>query len=317
MSNQSSFTSSFKPFLVKILVPLILVLSIVGYIFGYIFERKVILKSESGGAYKLHRIVTFTDPEETPVFGSSRAETSFIPDTLGSHYFNYGLAGTKTNVALLFMKEDCRKKKNNPYVIVNLDYDGLKNGIGDIANYIPSATDPDIRTLLGKEYKAFFQIPFIKYYGQFENYLRLYSSARVEFTKITNKGASLDKNILTSDDFKKVVQARLNKTEEFYSDTGLRKELFDIINSNPNRFFIFTFSPYHTSFFEHFNRADELNVFIAELKSCSNVKVLDFAKADFNDSLFLNTTHLNYKGAAVFSCMLRDSIAAIKQARKM
>lgn len=311
MQEQNSSTSSFKKFFLKILLPLVLAIGAAGVLFTYMFEQKVILNSQVVGAYKVNRIIKETHPDEIPIFGSSRAEGGFIPDTLGAGYFNYGLSGSKYDVTLFFLNEECRKKKNTPWIILNLDLDGLACGLGDVGNYIPNAGYGPVKDLLGTEYKPYFSIPFLKYYGRFESYFRDYLNSRIQLTKFADKGAAIEKNVLTAKQFGELVAQRRNTQTTFTNDTSLQRRLEDIITRNPNRRFVFVVSPYHNSYFVQYTNPGDAEAFLGRLAAMKNVKVFDFSKMPLPDSLFFNTSHLNYKGAAIFSRQLRDSLASI------
>lgn len=292
------------------LLPLILIVMGVGIVFAWLFEKKVIFNSDLSGAYKVHRIITETHTDETPIFGSSRAEGGFIPDTLGANVFNYGLSGTKYNVTLFFLDEECRKKKSNPLIILNLDLDGLRVGLGDIANYVPSVGNAEVRTLIDSSYKHYYSIPFIRYYGFYDIYLRLYLNNRVQLTKFSNKGASLDRNVLTPKTFADLVAERTATETIFENNADVEAKLFNVIKSHPEKHFVFTVAPYHSSYFVGYKNLPAAMAFLGKLRAEKNVKVFDFSRLPLADSLFLNTTHVNFKGAQVFSHALKDSLAS-------
>ncbi len=312
MPEQSSSISNFRRFLTRMLLPLILVISAGGYLFNYFFEQQVIFKSEIGGAYKVNRIIKETHADEIPIFGSSRAEGCYIPDSLGSNYFNYGLSGTKYDVTLFFVEEECKKQKNNPWILLNLDLDGLLYGQGDIANYIPNADYPPARALIGAEYKPYFKIPFVKYYGRFENYFRLLLSGKIELTKFTNKGAALEKNSLLPEQFNQMVRDRETTPTTFVTESKLKTRLRQTISRYSDRKFVFVVAPYHSSYFTLYENMQDAQRFIQELRSYKNVTVFDFSRLPMADSMFMNTTHINYKGATLFNRYLRDSIRAMQ-----
>ncbi len=309
LPNSSIF--NFKRFLLRILLPLLLVTGIVGFAFDYFFEKQIIFKNQLCNAYKVNRIIRETHPAEIPIFGSSRAEGSFIPDSLGPGYFNYGISGSKTDVALFFIREECRKKKSNPYIIVALDYDRLIGGIGDIANYIPCANYAPVKKLLGDNYRQYYSVPFVRYYGMFDTYLKLYANNKLQLTKISNKGAALEKTPFSATYFKDVVNMRLSKPVEFLIDKRLHSGLLQLVAENPGRYFIFVASPYHSSYFKSMVNYTAVEGFLAGLSEYKNVKVLDFSKMPLPDSFFLNTSHLNYEGAMAFSHSLKDSLAKV------
>ena len=311
MPEQNLSISSFRQFLLRMLLPLIFILSAAGLVFNYFFEEKVILNSQLCGAYKVNRIIKETHPNEIPIFGSSRAEYGLFPDSLGKDFFNYGLSAAKYDVVLFFLEQECKKTKASPYIILNFDLDGMTYSLGDIANYVLNANEPDVKKLLGNEYKYYFNIPFIKYYGRYESYLRLYFSNKMELTQVTNKGAALDKNMIPQKEFIKLVNERKNTTQTFKNELLLQKKLMDIINAHPERYFIFVIAPYHPSYFVNFTNLDSANAYLDRLRSLKNTKVFDFSKMPLEDSMFLNTTHVNYKGAMIYNHQFRNSLMSI------
>jgi len=308
MSNQILSISSFKSFLLRVLLPFFVIISLVGFVFQLVFEKYIILNSNSCGAYKVNRLLTYNDPNETPIFGSSRAEFGFVPDTLGKDCFNYGLASTRYDVTTFFLEEECKKKRNKPYIIINYDYESLTYDIGDIANYLYNFDNKDVRELVGKNKKNYYNIPFIKYYGRYEVYFKFFLMDRRNPLKITDRGASLYKKDLRPDEFNALVEQRKKKPSEFLHDSALTQKLLRIIKNNPQRKFIFVVSPYHSSYFTIFEHYAEANKFLQELNAIPNVIFIDFGKKDYPDSMYLNTTHLNYKGAYKFSREIKDTL---------
>ena len=309
MSNQNSSISSFSAFLLRILLPLVLLLFVAGYLFTYFFEQKIILGSPTCGAYKVHRIISELHPDEIPIFGSSRALNGFVPDSLGPTFFNYGLSGTKYDVTLFFMEQECKKKKNNPWMLINLDFESFHPGLGDVSNYLCNISDPSVRALVGNHYKPNYGIYVVKYYGQYVDFLKDYLSDRVNVTKIADKGALLEKNVLREDQFAKLVQQRERTDNSFTMDTSLLNKMVRLIDSHPDRTFVFVVSPYHKSYFNRFGNIGQADSFLAQLGRIPNVRILDFSRQVYPDSMFLNTTHLIYTGAYKFSHDLRDSLS--------
>jgi len=310
MEKQNLSISSFKQFCIKILGPLLLVVSIVGLVFNYFFENQIILKSQISGAYKVNRIISETHPNEIPIFGSSRALMGLIPDSLGSDYFNYGINGTFYNVTLFFLEEECKKKKNRPWIILNLDPFGLGYGIGDVSSYVYNANNKEIKILLDSNYKPYFSVPFIKYFGRFDNYYRLLLSNKIELTKITNNGATFEKNPLPKQDFERLVKERNDAMPAYQMNPVIKEKLLNIITSHPDRNFLFVIAPYHPSC-PMGDSIQSLKVFCQELSSYKNVIVYDFSKLLPDDDMFFNISHINYKGAILFSRAFKDSLIAL------
>lgn len=311
MKEQNSSISSFRRFLLRILLPLVLIAGLAIVAFNYVFEQRIVLQCHAIGAYKINRIIKETHPDEIPVFGSSRAEGCFIPDSLGNNFFNYGISAIKYDVTLFFLDEECRKKKNSRLVIMNLDLDGMLREVGDVSNYLVNINYKPVRELVGSKDQVSFHIPLVKYYGRYEIFFRNYLNDKVELTRFSNKGALLQKNVFPKDQFDALVQERRNTATRFANDSTLEKKLFDIINAHPERIFLFVVAPYHSSYYERFENKATVDSFFSKLRAQKNTVVLDFGKQPLDDSMFLNTTHINYKGARVFNHILKDTLVKL------
>ena len=308
MEKQNSSISNFSRFFLRILIPLVLAVGIIGFAFNLYFEKNIILKSQTNGAYKINRILHETDEDEIPIFGSSRAEMGYIPDSIGPNYFNYGLYGAMYDVTIFFLKEECKKRKSKPWILINLDLVGLQYGIDDIANYIYNADNADVKELLGENYKPYFKIPFLKYFGRYENYFRSYLTKKIEITKVTNKGATLEKQKILASEFEKLIKQRQAAIPMFHVEPKLKAQLLELIAAHPERTFVFVIAPYHSCCFPSnfdFGPIEALN---RDLVQYPNSKLLDFSKMSLGNDMFFNTTHLNYSGAVVFSRCLRDTL---------
>jgi len=310
MAQHNSSISNFKHFSLKFICPLLLLIIIGGYSFQYFFEKTVILKNSISGAYKVNRIINELHPDEVAMIGSSRMEGGLIPDILGKNYFNYGLNGTKDNVSLFFLNEETKKNKTTP-IIINIDIGGLNNSMGYILYYLYNINYQPVRDIVAEQDKPYYHIPFIKYYGYYELYLKDYLTAKIELTKYSNKGASIEKNILLLQKFSEEVKQRENTPAAFNVDPNLGSRLISIVTSHLNRKFIFVVAPCHPSCFSMYkNESDEIK-YLNFLKTYKNVRVFNFSKDHYPDSLFFNTEHLNYNGAIKYSKALRDSLSKI------
>jgi hypothetical protein len=311
MDQQNLYTSSFKYFLIKYFIPASILIAVAAGLFTFLFERKVILGSDVNGAYKVNRIINPTPIDEIAILGSSRAEGAFVPSILGKPFFNYGLSGAQDNVILFFIKEELRKNKTTT-ILINFDPEGLDSSIGDISYYLYNASYEPVKQLLGKDYRAIYAIPVVKYYGSFEIYSKYYLNSKLQLTKVTDHGGNFEKNVLTANKFKDLVEERLNTKTVFKNDASLAAELLSLIKSHPERKFVFVLTPCHPSYFVNFGNQNELYAYLKSLQENKNVDVLDMSKMPYPDSLYINTTHLNYTGAKVFSSQLRDSLLTKK-----
>jgi len=310
MEKRNLSISNFRLFCVQILLPLIFILVAAGLGFNYLFEREVVAKSQISGAYKINRILTQTYPDEIPIFGDSRAEMGLLPDSVGDNFFNYGLYSTGYDVTLFFVEEECKKTKKRPELIVNLNLSGFTYGLGDISNYLYNINDDGVKKLLGDDYRPYFSIPFIKYYGRFESIFRTYFVENSLMAKVINNGASLENQSIPVAQFRALVAKREEDLPIFRTAEVLQNKLLGIIKAHPNRLFVFVIAPYHPCCFDSTN-INTGHAFIHMLRTYKNVRVFDFSKSVFDESMFFNTSHLNYKGAVYYSRLLHDSLSRI------
>ena len=308
MAIRTSSTSNFKKFFLKILLPFTVCAVVFGFAFQYVFEKKIILNSQINGSYKVNRIINSVNINEIPIFGSSRAEGGFVPSILGPNYFNYGIAGTQDNVMLFFLKEECRKNKETP-ILINFDIDGFSYALGDIASYIYNSEYIPVKKLIGEKDEPIFRIPFLKYFGYYEYYFKMYLNAKINLTKKTDNGASLELNHHITEKFNELVSKRLAASARFRNEVDLESEFINIIKNNPKRTFILAISPYHKWYFNKFKNYQDVTSYITKIRTLVNVKVFDFSHVNYPDNMFMNTTHLNYVGAQRFTEELKDSIS--------
>ncbi len=279
--------------------------------FQYIFERKIILHSESSGSYKINRILKFTDAGEIPIFGPSTAEGAFIPSLLGPEYFNYGLSGVRDDVLLFFLEQECKKVKKNPNILLVLSLDGFTYSLGEPNNYILNSNDPDVKKLIGNTYRPYYKIPFIKYYGQYEWYVKDYLTDRINLTKYSERGASIEKNVLTKEKFADLIAERRSWPTWFKNDSVLEKRFVNLVRNHPKRHFIIVIPPFHPSYFDQYKNYDDALHYFSWLAGFPNVSVLNYSHHFYPDDCYFNTSHLNYNGALLFNKMLKDTLPQV------
>lgn len=299
MEKQNSYIFSFSKFILQ----MILIIGVGGYVLNYFFEKEIIFKSDTNGASKVNRIINLNNSEEIPIFGSSRAEGSYIPSLLfDRECFNYGMSGTQANIWLFFLEEELKKNKTTD-IIINLDLEGIVYADGNIGNYIPNYQVT--KNILKQKGELYFHVPFIKYFGQYERYFKYYLNEQLSLTKVTDNGGSFEKNKLIKNKFNELVSRRKEASAVFRLEDNLLAKLNNLINSTTRKIF-FIVAPYHSSYFEKFKNISEVNKFLFMLNQRENSTVIDLRNLINNDSLFLNTTHVNYKGAVVFSKKVKE-----------
>jgi hypothetical protein len=311
MDLKHSYTFSFKKAHLARGMLFISVVFLLGWLFQYFFEKKIILTSPSSSAYKINRILNITDENEIPIFGASRAEGVFIPSILGKDFFNYGIEGTRDDVLLFFLKQECKKIKKTPNILLTFEIEGYSNSLGDLNSYILNINNPDVKSLIGNNYRWYYSIPFIKYFGKYESYFKDYLNERMMLTKYKDRGANIEKDELTKQTFNDLVKERENITSEFKNDSLLETKFIQLFRQYTDKKFIIIIPPYHPSYFAKFKNYDVALSFLSNLSKLSNISVLNYSHCFYPDSCYLNTSHLNYKGACIFNRMIKDTLQKI------
>ena len=305
-------TSNSKYSIFKKVIFFILIIVVTGLGFQLIFEKKIILSSSSSGSYKINRILNTNEVDEIPIFGSSRVQGTYIPSILGSNYFNYGIDGTRGDVLLFFLEQECKKHKSNPFIIFNFELEGFSNSTGDVNNYILNCNNKDVRELIHNDYKFYYSIPFIKYFGNYTIYFKEYLNSKMMVTKYQDKGASIEKNILTKEKLYSLITERENTTTLFKNDSLLEHKFIKLFTENPSRKFIIIIPPYHPSYFKKFINYNDAENYLKNLSlKFKNITVLNYSHLNYPDEYYFNTSHLNYKGAIQFNNLIKDTLKII------
>jgi len=304
MEKQNLYIFNFSIFLLKIIT----ITLIIGFAFNFAFEKLVIFESQINGASKVNRILSKTEKNEIPIFGSSRAEGHFVPSIIeGEHCFNYGISGAQANIWLFFLEQELKKQKHTP-IIINFDLVGLNYSDGNIGNYIPNwGSTKNILTNVGEFY---YEIPFIKYYGQYERYFKFYINEKINLTKVTENGGSFEKNKLTTSKFNELVHKRENTKSSFNLNKQLSAKFNKLITST-SRSIVLVVSPYHVSYFNQFENIEMANKYLSSLSERENIIIIDLRNYIIDDNMFLDTSHLNYEGAIKFTRRLKEELLTI------
>jgi hypothetical protein len=152
----------------------------------------------------------------------------------------------------------------------------------------------------------------VKYYGYFELYTKYYLNSRLQLTKHISRGASLEKYAVPPAKFQQLVVERRNASMTFRNVPILTEAFLQVMHDHPERFFVFVISPNHASFYERYQNPATAQAFLNQLDDLPNAEVLDFSRVNYPDSLYVNTTHINYLGAQVFNKSLRDSLDVLE-----
>ncbi len=304
MNNSSIF--NFKLFSLKWLLPFLFSVFLIGKGVDYVFTQFIILKNPTLEVAKVHTILTTDKETEIPIYGSSRAADHYVCDSIHTDCFNYGIRGIGKDVLIGFLKIELAKKRQTP-IILNVDYTFHNSG-GDINAFIPWVNHPEIRQMLGeKQIKTTYFIPFFRYFGTYENYLKDYLNAKNNFTTLSDKkGGRYETRKIPTKHFADLVVKRKETKTRFIQDS-LNIVFYELIKSTNRPVFV-VFSPIHASFFAKFSYKAEADAYFKTIADLPNAHIIQMSNFISADSLFFDTSHLNYEGAKIFSRALRDSI---------
>ncbi len=299
----------------KLLLRILLPLAIVGVLaclgLDAMVRKFLIEQTPSHGAAKLYRIQE-PQPGETPIIGSSRALCSFIPDSIGPNYFNYGINGIGFAAMDIFLKRALARPDTTP-IILNFDYGMFFYQMGDINSYLPHTDLPEVRPLLRKsgQYGAHMEIPGIRYYGNLDAFMKDRLNERMQLTKAVNRGAAIDKSPFDSSYFALMVQQRRDSVFQWDPTQELIDTLFRRFEEHRDRKFIIVVAPYHGSFYESMETSalQRGAILLTWMDAEPNVRLVQWDTWEWPDSLFLNTSHVNLRGAQYTSQLLREAIA--------
>lgn len=297
---------SLKVFFSRIMLPFLLITGISFYMIDRVMRDRVIFRTPILGAAKIHRSIHRRSPE-IPILGSSRALGSYIPDSLSLRSYNYGINGTGYEVVDMFLDLECNRKRALTPIVINFDYEMFNNSLGDLNNYIPNIRHSGVRDLLKRHDKYNFQYELfgIRFFNSYDLFIKDYINYRVQLTKAVTLGASLEKNKLSPAAFNKLVEKRLKKKAKWNPLPGQIDRLIAHIHSRPDRIFVIAVAPYHWSYYESFEGINEAHATLDMLDSIPNAMVVNEDGCDYPDSLFVNTSHLNFYGAVRYTNRLR------------
>ncbi|MEY3443606.1 MAG: hypothetical protein RLZZ519_1887 [Bacteroidota bacterium] len=315
LPDRKSQLQQLKKLVLRILLP-VSVLSVL-FCFGldWVIQTQLIRQTSTHGTNKLFRIQE-AHPDEIPIFGSSRAQCSYIPDSLGRNFYNYGINGIGFAVMDIFLKQELAHQNKKTPIILNFDYQMFGYQMGDLNSYLPHSEIPEVKDLLirNETYSNHLRIPGIRYYGAIDAFIKDRLNERLQLTKAINKGAAIEKAVTAPAQMAVLVQKRRDSTERFDPRPELVDTLCKRIEMHPNRMFYIVVAPYHAAYYASIPDIDQKKAkyTMDRLDAFPNAKLINFDTREWPDSLFFNTSHVSQLGAIKMSQMLKDSLGSEK-----
>lgn len=276
---------------------------------------RAISHSESLAAGRLARLDDPRASTEIPIFGASKAEASYVPSVLGPRFYNYGLGSASPDVTNMLLATTLRHESSQPVLIDLVQW--AFDGVGDPRNYLLLADRPPARAMMREAgvWEWYYAVPGLRYFGSWDWYVKGLLTDRIALTKRMDRGfaVNLDEAPWSAELFARDVAKRRNTAMRWGVDPAQRRTLVQLVASAPHRTFVIVFSPLHKS---NFVRATGEAEFRRELRQMAaaapNLRIVDMTRMDYPDRYFLNTTHLNQRGARRFSADLRRELLRLK-----
>lgn len=302
------YISSFKIFFVSYFF----LLSLIGFFIDLLFTNIVIRGNHSSEAMKIVKIMDEENQDEIPIFGSSRALNHFIPSIIDEKIYNYGIKAALGSNANLFLISEELKKDKESKIIINYDINlGLKYTDVHISRLIPSYKKT---SHLSNEQSFRYLIPFIRYFGHYLEYTKLYINYKFKAVSIFDNGGKFEARLTPSQLFTRLVNRRRNTAgyNKVEHEDGIAELILNQLKST-SREIIIVIGPYHKSFLDNCKICDNIeeeDYFINSVKSLPNVTFLDYKSLflEHSNDYFFDTTHLNYFGAKKFSELIKSQL---------
>ena len=278
----------------------------------------LIRHAPGNSAYKLERLLTKNEMSETPILGSSRAETCYAPSVLGTNVFNYGISGSCIRETLFHLRMVLERKKTGN-IIVNFDpwgfaYYGAETKSGFAGQYGLAAVESTVRKELPEGLVPLSDwLPGIRFQGRLRANLTAWLTARKVVTKKVDQGAALAMRSRTEQEWN-VIDATL-KPESFVGPNAEAWEELEMIErllkERSNVCVFWVVAPASPSWKRLYTGERGLESFLSGLKGRHRVINL-LMDNGFNTDDFVDPTHLNLQGATKFSRLLKARIESLR-----
>ena len=276
-----------------------------------------LVRSSSGNiAYKMERLFGDLAEDEIPILGSSRAENHFVPSELGPDFFNYGIPGSPIGETL-FLLRDLVMRKQSGLVVVNVDprgfdeFEGLRGVFR--GSYLLVARSADVRRRLPPGVvRGIDWLPGIRFQGRLRANLASAVNAWLSVTREIDRGAVLQKEFRTDDEWASIDKAMKPMDFSLPSEAcqATLDEIARIVKARDGRLrVVFIIGPSTPAWRNAFKGGDALRKWVKDFNAKmadSHLEALDmFSDSDLERNGFANPTHLNRDGAARFSRELK------------
>lgn len=337
--NRKNFLTFLAPFAVAIVIALAI---------DQFFQHVILPKeTELSNSQKVKRLMEENHPDEIPVFGSSKGRSAFIPDTLGENVFNYSMPKCNFDIIEFLLEIELAKDKDSPIIIEfnNRFFKSMPSHTIDLYTFMPLTYDERVVEFLRRNDRLdnYQLIPGIRYFGSYIQYLRALNRTETDRKQMSRGGFFLDHypgdelfgtfvnkryamierrdeleakarshRTMTLTD--KMELEQLDIALNFAEDTARIGKFESMVRAHPHRDVFMIYSPQHHSEvvgIQNFDKIDSL--FNHWNTNFPNLHAYDYSRLALSDSCFKNSSHINMRGARIFSAQLKKDIGHLLQ----
>jgi hypothetical protein len=310
-----------------------------------VFTRSVIFRVDHSNQGKVRRLYQSTDPQEVPVFGSSKARSAFIPDSLGRGVYNYAMEKCNFDVIEFLMEVELAKPRTSAVVVEfnHRFFVHLPQHTVNGATFAPNIDLPGVEDFLKRtgRWEVRYDLPGVRYFGSYESYLRYAAREKNSGNKQLSRGAVLmdmvpskavfanqlkaraidiakreaivaklnDPKRAVSMDERRILQA-LDLQLLFTADTARIRRFEELVTSRPDRPILLVYTPQHATEVAGIANYARIEQLFRDLEARHpNLHVFNYARLPLPDDHFKNSAHVNNAGARAFCAAFRQDAA--------
>lgn len=310
MKPSSLFTSSFsliRPFLVYAVYLAVLLVSL-----DQFFVSLIIPMNPTTNYGKIYRFANEEHDDEIPLLGSSTVVRGLLPEELGPQFFNYGITATNFQKMEPLLRMELAKDKSTPIIIEMpppffQEHPRPKIRMED---YLPFLHQDTFGQFMKNYdfYKPWHAVPGMRFYGYYTRYLSAAANQQLPPDMFYTRGAKYIKKKTGMKKKADFIEFR-RKNPVIYVCSPKLLERFKQLLAQTNRPIVMVVSPFHPVTYEvGFDLENYVRLFEQLESEFPHVKGFIADGRNYDDELFLDTSHLNYWGALKFTEELRSAL---------
>lgn len=247
----------------------------------------LVKQSQGTSMYKMYRLFGNHPEDEIPIFGSSRALANYVPSVISPKAFCYGVDGGAMKETFFQVENYLKLNPLGGPLVINLDPWGFPPA--------PYRADYTLSTISPEPKHAIVGFRMI---GKLREIVAAFLNERLTGTKRIDHGAVLQRISRTQEEWKTINSAipkwGFGITEEWRSR-------IDLLCKSSKRPIVWVVAPCTPEWKRVFTGCEDFKAFAAELNAKTNSRVINLYDLDYDESFFMDPTHLNVKGAELFS----------------